>query len=157
MSTQQQARVLTYANRGEVKRFAKFATVGAAGAVTHFTIFNVLLQILRLSTYVSNTFGFAAAVLQNFLLNRNWTFAEKRGQRAQSQLVQFALVSLFGLGLNMGVLAAVKYALTPFWLQTFPGQPQLAALVGDNFALAVAIGIVMFWNFAINRLWTFRR
>lgn len=157
MQTQQPAGVFTYANRGEVKRFAKFATVGAAGAVTHFTIFNVLLQLLRLSTYVSNTFGFIAAVLQNFLLNRNWTFAEKRGQRAHSQLAQFALVSVFGLALNMGVLAAVKYAMTPFWHQIFPSQPQLALLIGDNFALAVAIGIVMFWNFAINRLWTFRR
>ena len=70
MSTQQQAGILTHAKRGEVKRFAKFATVGAAGAVTHFTIFNILLQILRLSTYVSNTFGFVAAVLQNFFLKR---------------------------------------------------------------------------------------
>lgn len=156
MSTQPQARVLTYTNRREVKRFAKFATVGAAGAITHFTIFNILLQLLRLSTYVSNTFGFVAAVLQNFLLNRSWTFAEKRGQRAYSQLAQFALVSIFGLALNMGVLAAVKYAMTPFWTHTFHSQPQLASVVGDNFALAVAIGVVMFWNFAINRLWTFR-
>jgi len=157
LQTQQSARVFAHANRGEVKRFAKFATVGAAGAVTHFTIFNLLLQLLRLSTYVSNTFGFTAAVIQNFFLNRNWTFAEKRGQRAYSQLAQFTVVSILGLAINMAVLAAVKYAMTPFWHQIFPTQPQMATLIGDNFALAVAIGIVMFWNFAINRLWTFRR
>lgn len=143
-------------NRGEVKRFVKFATVGAAGAVTHFTIFNVLLQLLRFSTYISNTFGFCAAVAQNFVLNRTWTFREKRGQAASSQLAQFVVVSVLGLAINMAVLAGVRYAFSPLWAQLFPGQTQIAQLIGDNFALAVAIGVVMFWNFAINRLWTFR-
>jgi putative flippase GtrA len=145
-----------HSNRREVKRFVKFATVGAAGAVTHFTIFNLLLQLLRFSTYIANSFGFCAAVIQNFLLNRSWTFAEKRGQKAGSQLVQFTVVSVLGLVINMGVLALVRYALAPFWNQLFATQPEMAALIGDNFALAAAIGVVMFWNFAINRLWTFR-
>ncbi len=151
-----QARAFVYSNRREVKLFVKFATVGAAGALTHFTIFNVLLQLLRFSTYVANTFGFGAAVLQNFLLNRTWTFAEKRGNTARSQLIQFIVVSVLGLLINMGVLALVRYALMPFWQELFVTQPKTAALVGDNVALAVAIGVVMFWNFAINRLWTFR-
>ncbi len=151
-----QTRAFVSENRGEVKRFVKFATVGAAGAVTHFTVFNLLLQLLRFSTYLSNTFGFCAAVAQNFVLNRNWTFPEKRGRAAGSQLAQFILVSVAGLLINMAVLAGVRYLFAPFWQQTFPGQEQMALLVGDNFALAVAIGVVMFWNFAINRLWTFR-
>ena len=151
-----QAKAFVQTNRSEMKRFVKFATVGAAGAVTHFTIFNVLLQLLRFSTYLANSFGFGAAVLQNFILNRTWTFSEKRGQRAGSQLAQFALVSVFGLIINMGVLATVRYLFAPFWAQVFVARPQMAGFIGDNFALAVAIGVVMFWNFAVNRLWTFR-
>jgi len=151
-----QARAFVQSNRGEVKLFVKFAAVGAAGALTHFTIFNVLLQLLRFSAYIANTFGFSAAVIQNFFLNRSWTFAEKRGSNASSQLVQFVVVSLLGLLINMGVLALVRYTAMPFWQEVFANQPQMATLVGDNFALAVAIGVVMFWNFAINRLWTFR-
>lgn len=139
-----------------MKRFVKFATVGAAGAVTHFTIFNILLQLLRFSTYVANSFGFIAAVLQNFVLNRTWTFSEKRGQKAGSQLAQFTVVSVLGLVINMAVLATVRYLFAPFWGQLFAAKPQVAAIIGDNFALAVAIGVVMFWNFAVNRLWTFR-
>ena len=152
----QQARTFVYANRREVKRFAKFATVGAAGALTHFTVFNLLAQLLQISAYVSNTFGFSAAVVQNFILNRTWTFSEKRGRRARSQLAQFIVVSLLGLIINTAVLAAVRYVMTPFWQQIFADNIQLASLIGDNFALAAAIGVVMFWNFAINRLWTFR-
>lgn len=151
-----QARAFVYSNRNEVKRFIKFATVGTAGAVTHFTIFNILLQLLRFSTYLSNTFGFVAAVIQNFILNRTWTFSEKRGQKARSQLFQFALVSISGLLINTGVLATVRYLMEPFWVQFFNGQPQTAAIIGDNFALAAAIGVVLFWNFTVNRIWTFR-
>jgi len=149
-----QAKAFVQTNRNEMKRFAKFATVGAAGAVTHFTIFNVLTQLLRFSTYLSNSFGFIAAVLQNFVLNRTWTFSEKRGQKAGSQLAQFIIVSTIGLIINMGVLATVQYLLAPFWEQIFAAN--MAELIGNNFALAVAIGVVMFWNFAVNRLWTFR-
>lgn len=152
-----QAKAFVQTNRGEVKRFIKFATVGAAGAVTHFTIFNILLQLLRFSTYLANSFGFTAAVLQNFILNRSWTFSEKRGQAAGSQLMQFVAVSVLGLLINMAVLAAVRYLFAPLWEQIFVAQPQMVSIIGDNFALAVAIGVVMFWNFAINRLWTFRR
>jgi putative flippase GtrA len=152
----QQARTFVSENLGEVKRFVKFAMVGAAGAITHFTIFNILGQLLRFGAYPSNIVGFSAAVAQNFFLNRNWTFSEKRGQAAGSQLFQFTVVSLLGLLINMAVLAGVRYLLAPFWAQLFVGQEQTAALVGDNFALAAAIGVVMFWNFAINRLWTFR-
>ncbi|HRW07366.1 MAG TPA: hypothetical protein P5121_19815, partial [Caldilineaceae bacterium] len=58
--------------------------------------------------------------------------------------------------INMGVLATVRYLFAPFWAQVFVARPQMAGFIGDNFALAVAIGVVMFWNFAVNRLWTFR-
>lgn len=152
----QQARTFVYENRHEVKRFAKFATVGVAGAMTHFTIFNLLMLLLRFSTYVANSFGFIAAVLQNFILNRRWTFPESRERQAQGQLLQFALVSVIGLVINSLVLALVKHLLAPFWLQVLGGRENLALLIGDNFALAVAIAVVLFWNFSLNRLWTFR-
>jgi putative flippase GtrA len=35
-----------------------------------------------------------------------------------------------------------------------PGQPEDRA-VGENMALAVAVAVVLFWNFGINRVWTY--
>ena len=32
----------------------------------------------------------------------------------------------------------------------------VAEVINYNFSIAAAIGVVLFWNFAINRLWTFR-
>jgi putative flippase GtrA len=127
-----QTRTLANANRKEVKRFVKFATVGAA-----------------------NPIGFSAAVLQNFFLNRRWTFPESQQRNAGRQLVQFAIVSIIGLIINQLVFVTVDHLLEPIWLQLV-GQPRVAHALSYNSALAVAIGVVLFWNFTANRLWTYR-
>ncbi|MEZ4614095.1 MAG: hypothetical protein R2867_01075 [Caldilineaceae bacterium] len=111
----QQARVFVHTNRGEVKRFAKFATVGAAGAVTHFTIFNVLLQILRFSTYISIVWilggGYSELSPQSSGL-----FLKNGDKPPVHNFTIYACQCAWTL-INMGVLAAVRYALTPFWQQ----------------------------------------
>lgn len=147
---------LTYArgNR-EVKRFAKFAIVGAAGSVTDFTVLNVLVQLFGFKPVWANIFSFAAAVIQNFLLNRRWTFPESKQRQAGRQLVQFALVSLIGLGINTLILATVDHLLINFWTHLV-GHEHLGFTISYNFAKLVAIGVVLFWNFAGNRLWTYR-
>jgi putative flippase GtrA len=104
---------------------------------------------------MANPFGFAAAVLQNFLLNRRWTFPESRRRHPGRQLIQFAAVSIIGLMVNQLVFVIVDYFLEPIWLSLID-QPRLAHALSYNSALAVAIGVVLFWNFAANRLWTYR-
>ncbi len=142
-------------NRVEVKRFIKFAAVGAAGAVTHFLILNILVQFVGLSEQAANPFGFSAAVIQNFMLNRRWTFPESQTRHAGRQLIQFAIVSVIGLMVNQLVFVIVHRALEPFWMQLI-SQERLAHALSYNFALALAIGVVLFWNFTANRLWTYR-
>jgi putative flippase GtrA len=150
-----QAFTFARSNRKEVKRFAKFATVGAAGAITHFAIVNILVQLFYLAEQTANPFGFTAAVLQNFLLNRRWTFPESRQRNAGRQLLQFAIVSIIGLSINQVVFMIVHHLLEPTWIRLI-GQERLGHALSYNFALAVAIGVVLFWNFAANRLWTYR-
>lgn len=150
-----QALAFARSNRKEVKRFAKFATVGAAGAFTHFTLVNILVQLVGLSERASNPFGFAAAVVQNFMLNRRWTFPESRQRHAGRQLAQFVIVSLIGLSINQLVFMIVHQLLEPSWIRLV-GQERLGHALSYNFALAAAIGVVLFWNFAANRLWTYR-
>jgi putative flippase GtrA len=150
-----QALAFARSNRKEVKRFAKFATVGAAGAITHFTLLNLLVQIVGLAERTANPIGFSAAVLQNFFLNRRWTFPESQQRHAARQLVQFAIVSIIGLLINQLVFVTVHGLLEPTWIRLI-GQERLGHALSYNFALAVAIGVVLFWNFAANRLWTYR-
>ncbi|MFN8494220.1 MAG: GtrA family protein [Caldilineaceae bacterium] len=150
-----QTRMLAHSNHKEVRRFAKFATVGAAGAVTHVTLLNLLVQLAHLPSVAANPIGFCAAVLQNFILNRRWTYPESRERHAGSQLLQFAIVSLVGLVLNQLIFLTVLRRTEPLFIK-WAGQQHLGHLLGYNFAWAVAVGIVMVWNFGVNRLWTYR-
>ena len=147
-------RQLAETNQKEVKRFAKFATVGAAGSVTDFAILNIMIQVLGASLAVANTISFTAAVLQNFTLNRRWTFPESRSRDPRRQMLQFAIVSIVGLGINLLVVLLVHHSLEAVWMAWF--GPQIGYIVSYNFAKAFAIGVVLFWNFTANRLWTYR-
>lgn len=134
------------ANRVEFLRFLKFATVGAFGAVVDYTVLNLGVQVLRLPLLIANAISFTVAVLSNFTWNRLWTYPESRSEPLLPQLGQFALVNLAGLGINELIL----FSLNPYVSRIWPRW-------GYNLSKAVAIGIVLFWNFGVNRIWTYRK
>ena len=141
------ARYYAYTHKREVKRFVKFAMVGAVGALVDFSILNLLILGFGWAKVAANTVSFVAAVLSNFPWNRLWTFPASRQRPLARQLGQFALVNLIGLGINQLVFLYLDYFLfTPMF-----GTPP-----GYNLAKASAIIVVLFWNFIVNRLWTFR-
>ncbi len=141
--------------RRETKRFLKFASVGALGALTDFALLNVLVQLAGFLPVVANGFSFSAAVVQNFVLNRTWTFPESQVRNTRRQLVQFALVSVAGLGINTIVFQFVDLSLRPYWIEWL-SDPIWGPTVSYNFAKLFSIGVVLFWNFAANRLWTYK-
>lgn len=136
-------------------RFIKFAMVGALGTVTHFTLLNVLVQFGGWSEFLANGIGFCVAVVQNFFLNRYWTFPESRDRDARRQLVQFFLVSVAGLVINSVVFRIAHWLVEPFYT-TLTQNAALANFLTYNTAFLFAVGVVLFWNFAANRLWTYR-
>lgn len=137
---------LANANAKELKRFLKFAVVGTSGAVVDFGVLNLLHLVFGFSKFWANTFSFSAAVLNNFTWNRLWTFPESRERNLKSQLVQFAIVNLIGLFINQIVFLSLDAYVFGPWL----GE------LGYNVAKAVAIVVVLFWNYGINRIWTYR-
>ena len=94
----------------------------------------------------ANPISFSAAVISNFTWNRLWTYPESRKFKKRTQLPKFALVNLVGLAINQLVLGVVLHLV----------QPSIAHPWDYNFAKAFAIGVVLFWNFGVNRLWTYR-
>jgi putative flippase GtrA len=150
-----QVRALAQENRKEIKRFAKFATVGAAGSITDFAVLNILVQMFSFPLWLANGFSFSAAVIQNFMLNRRWTFPESRERNAGRQLTQFVIVSIIGLAINQAVFLTVHHLTEPHWMNLI-ANPDVAHAVSYNVAKLFAIGVVLFWNFFVNRLWTYR-
>ncbi len=142
--------------RRERTRFVRFLVVGAIGAVVDFGTFNLLSGVVRINAIVASVLSFAAAVTSNFTLNRHWTYPDSRSKPLARQWVQFALVNLVGLFIRTPLFAALR---TPWaglaerlpaaWL---PMSPQS---LGNNLALACAVGVVLIWNFVANRLWTY--
>ena len=131
----------------EVERFVKFGIVGTLGALIDFAILNLLVVGLGWPDLLANAVSFTCAVLSNFTWNRRWTYPETREQPLLPLLGQFAVVSTFGLLINTVVLYFAKMELE------MHGVHEHVAL---NIAKALAIVVVLFWNFIVNRLWTFR-
>jgi len=150
-------------NSKEITRFLKFATVGVIGTVVDFGVLNLLIQLAGLSKLWANTCSFTAAVISNFVWNRLWTFPESRERPLLSQLSQFALVNVFGLAINQAIFLGLdRFVLGEAGMLAAPMSSLASALgiahftLAFNLAKAVAIMIVLFWNFGANRLWTYR-
>lgn len=119
-------------------RFIKFGLVGLTGISMDFSVTWLCKEKLRLNKYFSNSLGFCCSVFNNFLLNRYWTF-ENNAQPFAGQFAKFVLVSVIGLLINNILLyMLLKKAKNNFY-----------------FLKLVVIGLVFFWNYFINFIFTF--
>lgn len=138
----------------ERTRFLKFATVGAIGTVVDFGIYNFLNLVVGTAPVISQAISFALAVINNFLWNRHWTYPDSRTKAVHHQMVQFGLINLGGLLIRTPIIAGLE---NPIGILAgkLGVQSEFAVIVGHNVALAIAIGIVMLWNYFANRYWTY--
>lgn len=144
-------------NPRERTRFLRFAVVGIMGAVVDFGTFNLLSSVVGLSAVVASVFSFMAAIVSNFTWNRYWTYPDSRTKSLGHQLFQFTIVSVVGLAIRTPLIAFLEPLLTSLFskLAFLPQGFVTASLLGENVALAIAVIVVMFWNFFINRYWTY--
>lgn len=150
--------------RRELSRFLKFSVVGVIGAIVDFGTFNLLNSILGLRSLIASVISFIAAVTSNFIWNRFWTYPDSRSKPVRRQALQFALVNTIGLFIRTPVFALSEtpmIRITERLLHTLPpsiysqNSTQLQFVIGRNLALAVAVIVVLFWNFGVNRIWTY--
>ena len=143
-------------NPRERVRFGRFAVVGLIGAVVDFGTMNLLVKFFRFPLVLAGTISFIAAVCSNFLWNRYWTYPDSRTKPVSRQLAQFMLVNAAGLLIRVPLLAVLEPLFTRFfnWLPVH--LPLISSeLLAKNADLAVAVIVVMFWNFFVNRYWTY--
>lgn len=154
-------------NPKEAERFAKFLVVGTLGFIIDFGTLTFLVEVVDLPGLVAentqfaeivglvlaNTISFTLAVISNFTLNRFWTYPESRSVRKRVQLPQFTVVSIAGLLIN-NLIFAISVPIFSRLITTLEVIP-------DTFeayipAKVVATVVVLFWNFFVNRYWTYR-
>lgn len=120
--------------------FVKFGLVGCTGILIDFSVTWFCKEKLRWNKYLSNSAGFCFAVVNNYFLNKQYTF-HNNNPDVSIQFLKFLAISLIGLGVSNLLL----YLL------------QKNGSLNFYFSKALVIALVFFWNFGANTLFTFNR
>ena len=124
-------------DKGTIAQFLMFAGIGAIGTIGHYTTLIVLVQFWMVDPVVASSFGFIVGAVINYILNYQFTFqSDKRHSEA---ITKFFIVAGIGAGIN-GLIMYIGVENTNI-----------------NYMLVqiFATGIVLLWNFIVNKLWTF--
>lgn len=121
-------------------KFLKFGLVGFTGLIIDFGVTFLVKERLRWNKYVANSLGFILASINNYILNRLWTF-HSHDPEIGWQFSKFLLVGVAGLIINnLIVYLLTEKARLNFYVSKF-----------------IAIVVVFIWNFLLNYLYTFTR
>ncbi len=142
-------------NQRERNRFFRFAVVGVFGAIVDFGTFNLLTSFFGVRAVISSVISFIAAIINNFVWNRYWTYPDSRSKPVVRQLMVFSMISVAGLLIRTPLFAFLEGRLIRLFTEMhLPGSLD-AIFIAHNLALAIAVIVVMFWNFFVNRYWTY--
>jgi len=118
--------------------FIKYATVGITGTALDVGSLYVFVDLLHIPVLVAAAMSFVLAVINNFILNKYWTF-QNSGRNVKKQFIKFLLVSVVGLALTEICMALFVYLLGIWYIAS---------------KLVTSV-IVLTWNFLANKNWTF--
>jgi putative flippase GtrA len=118
--------------------FSRFVVSGGTAALVHWLILWLCVSRAGWEGTLSTTVGFVVAATVSYLLNYFWTF--RSSSPHMHALPRFLAVAVTGLFLNAGIFAALLYVIEVHYMLA-----QLAAT-----------GTVLFWNFFLQRAWSFR-
>ncbi|NJM97051.1 MAG: GtrA family protein [Phormidesmis sp. RL_2_1] len=139
-------------------RFLRFGVVGFSGLFVDLVVFYLLRELMSLPLYLSTALSIETAIVNNFLWNDAWTFADlaqkAKGWRARlGRFYKFNLVCLLGAFLQVGIMAVLLLIPMVNQLPSVIAQVVTADWVdnaNEYFAKVVAIAIVTLWNFWMN-------
>lgn len=119
------------------RQFILFAGIGGIGTIGHYISLIFLVQCFQISPVVATTTGFIVGAIINYMLNYRITFNSKK--RHREALARFLLVALTGAIMN-SLLMIVGMELFDIHYMIIQ---------------VIATGIVLVFNFLMNRSWTF--
>ncbi|OGO06640.1 MAG: hypothetical protein A2Y92_05375 [Chloroflexi bacterium RBG_13_57_8] len=129
--------------KGELLRFVKFCLVGLSGVGVNEGLLWLLREKAGIHLLGSSAIAIETSIITNFILNNYFTFRQRNrpGTRAFFiRLGKFNVVSLAGLGINLGILGL------------------FTEVFGVYYLLSNLIGIVaaFLWNYLVNTWWTWK-
>lgn len=125
----------------QVKQFIRFCLVGFINFTIHLVSYLLFTRVFGIHYLLANTAAWFIAVAFSFIMNKFWTFRSIDRQVIMQQYLKFFTVSIVALGMyNLLLYLFVKLA----------GFHDIVALI-------MSIFVVTFWNFFMNKFWTFKK
>ena len=120
------------------KPFFRYSVVGVVGTFIDLASLYFFVEYLYIAVIPASVLSFLLAVVNNFLLNKSWTF-KNRSSNYRKLFIKFLIVSVIGL------------------LLTVSSMYVLVHVIGIWYMIAKALTslIVLTWNFLGNKFWTF--
>jgi len=128
-------------SKNNIILISKFIIVGVIGTGVNLLTLYILTDIFKVFYIISATIAFILSVLNNYFLNKLWTFKEKLQDEVVKKVLQYTVVSIISLFANLGIL---------FFLVEFVSMWYIAAEI-------IAIICAFIINFIGSVLWTFRK
>lgn len=125
-------------SRHTFKQFLFFTAIGGIGTGGQYVTLIALKEGGILTPLPASIAGFIVGAIINYFLNHRFTFNSTKPHK--EAMAKFFIVASFGALINTGLMYVGIYLLHVYYL----------------LAQIVATGIVLLWNFAANKLWTFK-
>lgn len=136
-----------------VFQLGKFVTVGLANTAVDFGILNILMFLFSVTGgtlySVFKGISFIAANIHSYGWNKFWTFRKQETGKIGGEFLQFFVVSLIGLAINVGIASLVVNVIGPQLSLSLSAWANVGAGVGSIVGLA--------WNFLGYKFIVFKR
>ncbi len=120
-------------------QLVRYGAVGASGYVVNLVVFAVCVHLLKIDYRLSSVIAFLVSVVNNFWLNRHWTFGARQAHPLQQALRFFAV-------------SAVAYAFSYVVLVALVSGAGFTKVIAQ--AIAIAAGTPL--SFIGQKLWSFK-
>ncbi|XOU94755.1 MAG: GtrA family protein [Candidatus Kerfeldbacteria bacterium] len=127
--------------------FFKFSVVGILGTIVDFGIYAILTRVFGVYYIIATAISVFLAIINNFFLNKYWTFKKGKSGKTNSEYFKFFIVSVVNYFLNIGIT---------YYIVEYTSSENMFGQGEDFFAKVVAIAIVLFSNYFGNKYWTFK-
>jgi putative flippase GtrA len=122
-----------------LEQFLRFCGVGVLAAVGHYSVYIGLMMGIGTPPVPTSLVSYLVGGTISYLFSYGWVFASEKNHRVA--VVQFVAVAGVGFGLTGICMAVLTGPIRVHWL----------------LAQVLTSGVVMFWSFAANKLWTFSK
>ena len=121
-----------------IRQLISFACVGVVGTTLQYLILFSLVIIARVDPVIASVCGSVVGPIVNYFLNYHWTF--RSNKRHREAMTKFLTIAFSGILLNAGIMLLLASICSIYYIAA-----QITSTV-----------TILFWNFTLNKIWTFR-